>query len=260
MKYAAGISMFLNRIEIDPAAKAREIVEMDYRTADVFRRYGINYCCGVQWPLQQVCEIQEIKMKDLVTDLQTACHTVNIPSGTQFEKWSVDFLIDYIINIHHRYLERSLPELEGGLVHFLEEHGKRFPHFTVIYEEFRNLVAMFMPHLKQEEESIFPYLRQVAHAYDDKIDPFATLLVKTLRKPLNSFADQEHTMIGEKIRRFRELTNDYIAPSKACSSHRVILGKLKELDQDLLQHLYLENDILIPKVIRMEQELLQRIY
>lgn len=252
--------MFLNRLDIDPAAKPREIVEMDYRTADVFGRYGINYCCGVQWPLEQVCEIQGIRMNDLMADLQTACRTVNIPSGTQYEKWSVDFLTDYIINIHHQYLERSFPELEQSLDHFIEEHGKRLPYFMDLLEEFKGLVETVMPHLKQEEESIFPYLRQVAHAYEEKSDPFATLLVKTLRKPLSGFADQEHLMIGKKVRRFRELTNNYIVPPKACSSHQVILGKIKELDQDLLQHLYLENDVLIPKVIAMEQELLQRIY
>lgn len=252
--------MFLNRIEIDPAAKAREIVEMDYRTADVFRRYGINYCCGVQWPLQQVCEMQSIKINDLLADLQMACRTVNIPPGTPYEEWSVDFLIDYIINIHHQYLERSFPELERFISHFIEDHGRQFPYLSILQDEYRELVEKTIPHLKEEEETFFPYLCQVAHAYDDKGDSFATLFVKTLRKPLVNFADQEHRMMGEKVRRFRELTNNYTAPKNACSSHRVLLKKIRELDQDLMQHLYLENQILIPKVIAMEQELLQRIY
>jgi regulator of cell morphogenesis and NO signaling len=67
---------------------------------------------------------------------------------------------------------------------------------------------------------------------------------------------QEHESVSKVLNKTRELTNDYIPPDKACITHRVTLSLLKELDNDLVQHLYLENQILFPKAIAMEKELL----
>jgi regulator of cell morphogenesis and NO signaling len=52
------------------------------------------------------------------------------------------------------------------------------------------------------------------------------------------------------------LTNDYTPPSNACVSHKVTFSKLRELDNDLMQHMHLENNILFPRAIEMEKILL----
>jgi len=112
-----------------------------------------------------------------------------------------------------------------------------------------------LPHLQHEEDVIFPYIKQVAHAYQDK-DSLASLLVKTLRKPVARLLEQEHELFLDNLHKFRELTSNYTPPENACTSHRVVLAKLKELDADMGQHVYLETDILFPRIITMEKELL----
>ena len=252
--------MFLHPFEISPESKPRDIVELDYRAADVFRQYGITYCCGMQWPLGKACEVKEIEIDDLVASLRKNCRTVSIPSQIDYESWSVDFLIDYIIHIHHGYLISALPNLELALNRFIDEHAGQFPYFRQIQETFTELLHTVVPHLRHEEETIFPYLRQVAHAFEDPgNDPLAALLVKTLRKPLASLVETEHGIISRSISRFRELTSNYGAPQGACTSHKVLLAKLKELDNDLVQHFYLENKILIARVIKMEETLLREL-
>ena len=111
--------------------------------------------------------------------------------------------------------------------------------------------------MEHEEEIIFPYVCQISHAYDNR-DSFASLLVKTLRKPIEKMMKEEHAIISDIILKFRELTLLYTPPEKACTSHRIIFSKLKELDNDLAQHLYLENEILFPRAIAMEKKLLQQ--
>lgn len=115
--------------------------------------------------------------------------------------------------------------------------------------------AETLQHIKQEEEVLFPYILQVAHAYADK-DSLATLLVKTLRKPLPPVMEQEHTIFRNYLLPIRELTSLYTPPENACTSHGVLLGRLRELDNDLSQYLYLETSILFPRIINMEKELL----
>ncbi|RYG52643.1 MAG: hypothetical protein EOO01_06220 [Chitinophagaceae bacterium] len=251
--------MFLTQFEISPESRAREIVENDYRAAEVFKRYDINFCCGIQWPLEQACEEKGIGINELVATLKKTCRTVSIPPQVDYNKWPVGFLIDYITNIHHQYLHAAIPDLQSAISRFISKHGIQYPNFNELNDEFSLLVNAVIPHLKHEEETIFPYLRQVANAYDDRAtDPLAALLVKTLRKPLASLVETEHGIINRSISRFRELTNNYSIPAGVCSGHRVLLGKLRELDNDLVQHFYLENEILIGKVIKMEEELLQR--
>ena len=232
-----------------------DIVANDYRTADVFRKYGIEYCCGAKWPLSTVCSMNGIEEKVLKDDLKNATRTFQISASLPFEKWSIDFLTDYIVNVHHYYLEKNLPALQKTLSDFVKEHAKKYSYLTLLETCFSQLNDEIIPHIRHEEEVIFPYIRQVAHAYEDS-DTFGTLLVKTLRKPIAKMMDQEHSFLSGCIYRFRELTNNYMAPERACTSHRVVFSKLRELDNDMVQHMYLEGEVLFPRVIEMEKKLL----
>jgi regulator of cell morphogenesis and NO signaling len=246
--------MFLKSFHINPSLTVSEIVALDYRTANVFKKYGIGYCCSERWPLDKACLIQGIEMQTLLPELYKATRSIQLPSTLLFEKWSIDFLTNYIINIHHHYLEQTLPELAASLHHFSEEH-KNLPQYREVKILLEKLKSELLPHIRYEEEVIFPYTCQVAHAYESK-DTLARLLVKTLRKPLAGLIDQEHEMLRNTLGKLRELTGNYTQPVKACTSHMVILSRLKELDNDLSQHIYLENEILFTRVIAMEKELL----
>ena len=83
------------------------------------------------------------------------------------------------------------------------------------------------------------------------------MLVRTLRKPVEEVMLKEHESALRHIHKMRSLTQDYATPEKACISHRVCFLKLKELDNDLSQHIHLENNILFPKAIEIEKELLK---
>lgn len=117
----------------------------------------------------------------------------------------------------------------------------------------------FLSHLQQEEEIFFPYIRQITHAHLHR-EPYGSLLVRTLRKPLQDIAHEEHALLYMLLGEMREITQQYTIPLNACVTHRVTFSKLKELDNDLVQHMHLENDILIPKAIQIEKELLRMIH
>ena len=68
---------------------------------------------------------------------------------------------------------------------------------------------------------------------------------------------KEHEITGSNLNKLRMITNEYTPPDNACLTHKITFAKLKELDQDLVQHIHLESNILFPKAIKMEQELLE---
>ncbi len=248
--------MFLSKLDITPASKVSDIVSQDYRTADVFRKYDIEYCCGGKWPLETVCMMKGLSFEELKNELLLVTRYSNISTSLTYETWDVDFLTNYITNVHHQYLRTTLPATEEILVGFIADHEKKYPYFIEVKKSFDRMKKDIMPHIKHEEDTIFPYICQVSHAYENS-DSYARLLVKTLRKPLESLMRHEHDMLSEPVMNIRSLTNNYTLPENACVSHSVVLSRLKELDNDLMQHIYLENEVLFPRTLKIEQELLK---
>jgi regulator of cell morphogenesis and NO signaling len=108
--------------------------------------------------------------------------------------------------------------------------------------------------MEHEEKVIFPYVRQIQHAYQYS-EPYAGLFVKTLRKPIEFIMEQEHETSVNDLLQLRKLTNNYTPPLNACLTHKVVFSKLKEIDSDISRHIYLENEILFPQVVEMENKL-----
>jgi len=242
--------------KISPLSFVSDIVNNDYRTAEVFRKYGIEYCCAGKWPLQMICESKDLDFTEIIRELENAMSTICVPNTLPVEKWSIDFLIDYIINIHHAYLKKDLPETGEQLERFATEHQKKFPELTELVRVFNNLTSEMLPHLQHEEEIIFPYIRQIAHAFDNK-ESYAGLLVRTLRKPVANVMQHEHESVQKTLNQIRQLTNYYTPPPHACTNHKVTYSKLHEIDNDLARHMYLENNILFPRAIEMEKKLIR---
>jgi len=233
-----------------------DIVKMDYRAADVFRKYDIDFCCSGKWPLDIICQNQGLNTDGVIKDLKRTLHHTASSIVLEFDEWSIDFLTDYILNIHHRYLHKALPDANDYVNRFLEGHREKFPALEGLEKIMQKMMKDIPPHMKKEEEVIFPYIKQIYHAWRHK-ESYASLLIRTLRKPVEDVMKGEHDSVGRQLHRIREITNDYTLPDNACVTHRVTFAKLRELDNNLVQHIHLENNILFPKAIAMEQELLK---
>lgn len=232
-----------------------DIVRENYRTADVFKKYGINCCCSGKIPLSDACSAANIDCNNLIQDLEAATQDIRLPAGIQFTQWRLDFLIDYITNIHHAYLRQAIPSLEARLGAFVETHGRQLPELREVLQVFQDFSNLTQLHLRHEEEIIFPYIKQIENAYR-RNEPYGNLFVRTLRKPLHVI-EKEDTAISGLLNQISHLTNNYTFPLNACTNHQVVFHKLRELHDDLRQHQYLENTILFPKAIEIEQQLLQ---
>ncbi|HSU29122.1 MAG TPA: DUF542 domain-containing protein [Chitinophagaceae bacterium] len=246
--------MFLKNYEINGGSSVFEIVTNDYRAAEVFRRYGISYCCGAKWPLAVVCENHGLDIEKIKAELESATRTILFPNQIDVGSWDIDFLIDYIIHVHHGYLERTWLFSKQLLDEFKNEHIKKFPYLEELQKQFELLTTQLLLDIKREEADLFPYIRQIAHALKSK-ETYAVLLVRTLRKPVEQ--SKSHEIVSNLLFSIRDITNNYTAPVNACGSHKVVFSRLKELDNDTMQHFHLERSILFPRVKAIENEVLQ---
>jgi regulator of cell morphogenesis and NO signaling len=231
-----------------------EIVRDDYRTADVFKNYGLNYCCGGLVTLKAACALKNLDCDLILSELNAASRTVLLPNNLCFNEWRAAFLIEYIQNIYHAYLQAFLPMLGNNLAAFANSHKKQYPFLPELEETVHLLRAALTEQMTQEEDSIFPYIRQLDSAYRDSVS-YGGLLVRTLNKPIRHL-EKKYEQIEAHLMDIRNLTGYYKIPDNACTSHRVVWSKLQELDNNLVQYIYLKKNILLPKAIDIENRLL----
>lgn len=226
-----------------------ELVAQDYRAAEVFAKYGIDFCCKGGLSLQAVSEKKNINLDELIRDLSE----ITAPAETisnDYQGWPIDLLADYIEKTHHRYVVSKTPVIQQYLTKVCQVHGKSHPELLEILELFNQSAQALAVHMKKEELVLFPYVRKMVVARENEI------LVPhfgTVENPI-AMMKEEHDAEGERFRRISELSNGYMPPLDACNTYRVTFSLLKEFEQDLHMHIHLENNILFPRAIRMEAE------
>ncbi|MGZ5190193.1 MAG: DUF542 domain-containing protein [Flavisolibacter sp.] len=232
-----------------------EIVRSDYRTADVFKKYNINYCCSGKITLQAVCSLGNLDYQKMIEELEVATRNIQICNNLSFQNWKIDFLIDYVINVHHEYLNQACPSLSTHFTNFIGGHKDKFPELKDVQETFEEISALLNASIRHEEAIIFPYIKQIHVAYTRK-EPYGNLFVRTLRKPL-SYIENEHNLIGTLLKKLKFQTNNFTFPPNACTNHQVLYHKLQAFHDDLHQHIFLEKNFVFPRAIEIESELLQ---
>lgn len=226
-----------------------EIVAHDIRTAEVFKRLGIDFCCNGKRPLDEACRQAGLPVSEVLEKLGHLSPAGERLPSEQFEDWSPAFLVDYVVNVHHRYLYQNLPFIEELARKAATKHGDRYPRLRDVYETFEALKTELLSHLQKEERVLFPAIKRLAAM--SAIDPTGGP-VGALQAPISRM-ELEHDDAGTLLFRLRDLTDGYVPPFDACNTHRLLLSKLAELEADLMQHIHLENNILFPKALKLKQ-------
>lgn len=230
-----------------------ELVANDYRTASVFKKYNIDFCCQGNRTIQEACDKKKIDSKPVVEDLESVIQSKNEPT-TDFQSWPLDLLADYIEKKHHKYVQSKTLEIQPYLDKISKVHGDRYPELHEIKEEFNASAGELATHMKKEELVLFPFIKKMVAAKQEGIT-LTSAHFGTVRNPIQMMMD-EHTVEGNRFRRIEELSNNFTPPQDACNTFRVSYALLKEFEQDLHLHIHLENNILFPKAIEMEKVLI----
>jgi len=230
-----------------------ELVAKDYRTASVFKKYSIDFCCQGNRTIEEACEKKNIDTKKVLEDLVAMMESKS-ESTTDYQSWPLDLLADYIEKKHHRYVQEKTLEIQPYLDKICKVHGERHPELLKIKEEFNASAGELAAHMKKEELILFPFIRKMTKAKleNAKVD---AAHFGTVKNPIQMMMN-EHTVEGNRFRKIEELSNNYTPPQDACNTYRVSFSLLKEFEQDLHLHIHLENNILFPKAIEIEKELI----
>ena len=230
-----------------------ELVAADYRKAEVFRKFGIDFCCGGKKSLKEACKEKGIDDKEISNALSEIENQSKI-AQFDFNSWGIDFLTDYIINVHHKYVNENVDMIYEFSDKVANRHGNNHPEVIKIAELYKKIAAELKLHMMKEENILFPYIKNLAIAKNasNKIE-ISTF--KNIESPIRVM-ENEHEIVGNYMDEIHQISNEFTPPEDACSSYKVLYAKLNEFEKDLHQHIHLENNILFPKSIKLEKELL----
>jgi len=225
-----------------------EIVAEDYRTAKVFEEYGIDFCCGGKGTLAAACIEKGVDPAALIGDLQ-AVKSQTVERGHNYSSWELSFLADYIVNVHHNYLNENTTQIAAYLHKIADIHGAKHPEVVAIASIFDRIAPELSVHLGEEENAFFPAIKRVDIAKKTGATPAGKDL-ETISHSLEKLV-QEHEDIGEAIHEIHHLAKGYSIPDAVCNTFVVTYRKLKEFEADLHKHVHLENNILFPRAKRL---------
>jgi regulator of cell morphogenesis and NO signaling len=221
----------------------------------IFEKIGIDYCCGGSASLENACALAGITTTDVMRALDEANqHQSQLNELKDWQTASLSELIDYILEKHHVFTKQELLRLDALVVKVRSAHGERHPELLRLQELFKNLDEDLAPHMMKEERVLFPHIMRMEAALKNHetipVPPFMTV-----RNPVRMMS-LEHDNVGELLREMRRVTSDYTVPSDGCVSYQTLYQALKEFEEDLHQHIFLENNILFPRAVEMEASLL----
>ncbi len=228
-----------------------EIVTEDYRTAGVFKKYGLDFCCGGKRKLSDACERKGLDMDLLLADINRLSQKDT--NEHNYKEWSPSFLVDYIINNHHHFVRTKLPEIKAYANKVAKVHGKTYPVLNDMLGTFMILKDEMLSHLEAEEKILFPYIKEMEDAKSEGRAPSGSKPNTGTAAQAIDMMEQEHDEAGKLMAQLEEMSEGFTPPEDACATFRVYFQNLEGFRDDLHKHVHLENNILFPKALEMEQ-------
>lgn len=220
-------------------------------TTRVFEEFKIDYCCGGRRSIEDVCASSGIDPKVLMERIETAI--INSTSQTDLahpEDKTPGDLIGYILDKHHVFTAQELARLTPLMAKVAARHGELHPELIELHALFTDLANSLTPHMQKEEVILFPYILQLESAANAGLSAPPSHF-GTVENPIRMMMS-EHDTDGERLRKMRELTNDYTLPEGACPSYTALFAGLEDLERDLHRHIHLENNVLFPAAVKLE--------
>jgi regulator of cell morphogenesis and NO signaling len=238
-------------MSINDTKTVRELAVEVPNATRVFEKFGIDYCCGGKKPLAEACGAAGLQVSEVIRALESAAPTA-ASSGRDISTGSLVELMDHIVTTHHKFTREEIARLKALLEKVCSAHGKNHPELSAIRETFLGLAQELMLHLMKEENILFPYIARMEEALAKNRavppPPFGTV-----QNPVRMMT-QEHDGAGEALRRIREASRNYSAPEDACISYQTLYQALAAFEADLHQHIHLENNLLFPRAVEMEEK------
>lgn len=233
----------------------KEIVTENYQTAAVFEKFSLDFCCRGGKSIDEACKEKGIDPQIVLAELSTIDSNKDQTAKSSSE-WVPDVLIEHIIQKHHSYVTKMIPILYAHTQKVAAVHGANHPEVVEIAKHFETVAIELQQHMAKEEKMLFPYVESL-YAAKKRNAVLPKPQFGSVKNPIQMM-EAEHQNAGDEMYSIRALSNNYMPPDDACTTYRITFQELQDFEQDLHHHVHLENNILFPMAVTLEQEMISK--
>jgi regulator of cell morphogenesis and NO signaling len=223
------------------------LVLENHRIVPVLEKYSIDFCCRGKMNLEDACKDKDIDLSAVLMEME-AVGAEETSKQMPFTEMTETQLVNHIVTTHHYYVKNAMPVIAGHLEKVAAKHGDSFPFMLRVKELFAIIHNEMDLHMKKEEDILFPRILEIEKSGGD-----ANLFPAGYISGPIAMMEQEHENAGDILFEIRSLTNQYTVPPGTCTTFRICLSELREFEDNLHEHVHLENNILFPKALQFSQ-------
>ncbi len=226
----------------------KELVGQDAVRGYVLFNFGIKFYECEEATLGAVCQQLGLKVEQVENEFVSA---------TQFQEgelplksYPVDLIIEYLKHSHLIFIKYKLPYI-GKLV---ESFQASQTELSSIAKDLKILFPLFaedfIQHIYHEEDTLFTYIHQLENASRGRYN-YGELYYQMETNSLHLFATQ-HEAHDDEMEGIRKISKEYRLSADSPLHIKVIYSELMQFEKSLQTHAIIENEILFPKAMLLE--------
>lgn len=228
-----------------------DLVEQDNEMAQVLFYFGIRFYEYSEQTLEQVCEQRGLKVEQLVQELESPRSNFKEEDVPLFS-YPIDLIIEYLKHSHFLFVKHKLPYIYKLVENFKANHSD----YSSVERDLKTLFPLFLEdfihHIYEEEDTLFSYIKMLESAASGKYHP--AHLYHQIEKFSLQCCSIEHEAHDDEMAGIRKITNGYYLTSDAPLHIKVIYAELVSFEKSLHVHARIENEILFPKAMALENQ------
>ncbi len=256
MAYVPGMPIFT--LCMDKTAlkdkRIRDLVDQDSVRAYVLYYFGIRFYEYSEQTLEQACAEKGLKLDQVLKELESPGENFQ-EADLPLISYPIDLIIEYLKHAHFIFVKHKLPYISRLVESFKADHADYEEVEKDLKELFPLFLEDFIHHIYEEEDTLFGYLRILERASRGSYNP-SQLYYMLEKNSLQKFA-MEHEAHDDEMQGIRRITGDYAINNDTPLHVKVIYAELVAFEKSLKTHARIENEILFPKAMMLENKVRQ---
>jgi regulator of cell morphogenesis and NO signaling len=233
----------------------KDLISENYVFAAVLHYFGISFYQYEESSLADVCKKFKVNSNQLVTELEAWAGRKE-PTPEELYLHSIEVLVAYLKRKHYYFVRQELPFLSNMIVGISQEN-----EFSAILADLRIMFPLFVEdfihHIHEEENRLFNRIK-LLHEIEENEFHLVDAIHILEGSPVSDLADA-HEIHDDEMEGIRELTKNYLLPDSAPLSIKVLYHELKNFEKELIIHAQIEDQLLFPKAVELEKEVLRKV-
>ena len=226
--------------------KMAELIHLNYHILPIINRFGIKLGFGEKI-ISQICVEKDIDVDFFIEVVNVFLDEEYFPQEDLL-RVSIKEILKYLKNSHDYFLNVKLESIENKINTLIEicckDNSTRIELIKNFYVEYKNEL---IEHITYENEKIFPYINKIIKAIEKKTtctdDDFK----------IEDYLEN-HTDVEEKLYDLKNLIIKYLQLPRDYEISNELLFELFDLEKDLLNHQRFEEKVLVPIVVKLEEQ------